>query len=89
MWLRDSSLPCAQSAYCHGQWCNKVGAFDSVGPSFPPASSDDISSSQFLVFVQHVNRFLRKIIRNPYRLLLFLGRIQKLGQKTLDIFHEA
>ncbi|GFT74219.1 hypothetical protein TNCV_4081401 [Trichonephila clavipes] len=30
MWLRDSSLPCAQSACNHGQWGDEVGA---TGPS--------------------------------------------------------
>ncbi|GFT35991.1 hypothetical protein TNCV_4343001 [Trichonephila clavipes] len=29
------------------------------------------------------------IIRNPYRLLFFLCRIQKLSQKPLDVFHES
>ncbi|GFT79100.1 hypothetical protein TNCV_3094561 [Trichonephila clavipes] len=28
-------------------------------------------------------------MHNPYKLLFFLDRIQKLGQKTLDVFQEA
>ncbi|GFX84358.1 hypothetical protein TNCV_4134681 [Trichonephila clavipes] len=44
---------------------------------------------QFLGFVQYIDRFLRRIIRNLYRLLYFLGRIHKLYQKILNVFHEA
>ncbi|GFW01917.1 hypothetical protein TNCV_3028881 [Trichonephila clavipes] len=40
-------------------------------PSFAPACSDDKSTSQLLVFVQHVDQFLLRIICNPYRLLYF------------------
>ncbi|GFV87303.1 HTH_Tnp_Tc3_2 domain-containing protein [Trichonephila clavipes] len=56
-------------------------------PSFPPVFSNDRSAS--LGFVQHGNRFLGRIVRNPYKLLFFLGRIQKLRQKTPDVFHEG
>ncbi|GFW06409.1 hypothetical protein TNCV_2187441 [Trichonephila clavipes] len=45
MWLRDPSLPCAQSAYRHGQWCNEVGAIGHVGQSFPPAPTNGRSAS--------------------------------------------
>ncbi|GFW33757.1 hypothetical protein TNCV_4052061 [Trichonephila clavipes] len=57
-----------------------------VGLSFPTASSNYKSTLQLLGFVQHIDRFLRMKTRNPYRLLFFLGRIQKVGQKTLDVF---
>ncbi|GFW80822.1 hypothetical protein TNCV_3779021 [Trichonephila clavipes] len=46
---------------------NEVGAIGLVGPSFPPASSDVRSASQLLGFVQRIDRFVYRIIRNPYR----------------------
>ncbi|GFV99273.1 hypothetical protein TNCV_1512451 [Trichonephila clavipes] len=66
-----------------------MGVIGPVGPSFSPTSIDDRSASQLPGFVQHIDQFLRRIIRNPYRLLFFLCRIQKVGQKTLDVFHEV
>ena len=53
MSLRDLSLPCAQFAYQHVQWCTEVNAIDHVGPSYPPASNGHISALQLFGFVQH------------------------------------
>ncbi|GFS75310.1 hypothetical protein TNCV_719731 [Trichonephila clavipes] len=67
--LRDEavrSITAMAQSICHlEQWCNEVGAIGLVGPSFSPASSYKRSASQLLGFVQHVDKFLRRIIRNP------------------------
>ncbi|GFT66620.1 hypothetical protein TNCV_3064941 [Trichonephila clavipes] len=49
-WLCNPSLPCAQYA-CH----HEVGVIGSISPSFPPASSDDRSASQFYGFIQQIH----------------------------------
>ncbi|GFV91895.1 hypothetical protein TNCV_2975661 [Trichonephila clavipes] len=67
MGLHDPSLPYAQSTSHHGQWRNEVGVIGPICPSFPPASKLDRSASQLLGFFQHVDRFLRRKIHNPYR----------------------
>ncbi|GFY30623.1 hypothetical protein TNCV_3117851 [Trichonephila clavipes] len=61
MWLRDPSLQCTQSTCHHGQLFKGVGVIGHVDPSFPSASCDDRSASQLLSFVQHVDRFRRRI----------------------------
>ncbi|GFV90370.1 hypothetical protein TNCV_4380851 [Trichonephila clavipes] len=89
-WLHDLSLSYAQSVWYHGQWYNEVSVIGPLGLSLPPASSDDSSSSQLLGFVQYVDRSSEGYNpHNPFKLLFFFSRIQKLVQKSFDLFHEA
>ncbi|GFU47597.1 hypothetical protein TNCV_2443191 [Trichonephila clavipes] len=70
-----------------GQWCYEVGAIGPVLLSFPPVSNHYRSASQVLGFVQHVDRFLRRgIIHHSYRLLIFLGQVQKHLFKRRSMF---
>lgn len=68
---------------------NEVSTIRPVGPSFFSASIDYKSKPQMHRFVQHIGRFLWRIISNIYMLLFFLRQIQKLDQKTLDVFHAS
>ncbi|GFY17620.1 hypothetical protein TNCV_1073551 [Trichonephila clavipes] len=38
----------AKGVECQGQWCNEMGAIDTVDTSFPPASNDYRFASQLL-----------------------------------------
>ncbi|GFU68754.1 hypothetical protein TNCV_4400321 [Trichonephila clavipes] len=90
MLLRNPSLSCAKSTGHHEPVGRRGGMLiGSDGPSFPLASSDDRCALNLFGFVEHVNRFFWRIILNPSRLLLFLHRNQKPGQKAVDVLHAA
>ena len=56
MWLSDPSLPYAQYACHHVQWCTEVDAIEHVGPSYPLASNDHISALQLFGLVVDISK---------------------------------
>ena len=54
MWQSNLSLPCAQYAQHHVQWCNKVGT---TGLSFPSVPRNYTYTSQLFCSVQYDNQF--------------------------------